>query len=126
MPWGMKVTSDSSARTATVQYVYSMSFVNTELPIGTGRISVVEATHTTSSPDGDLTETAKRPGPPPPLTDTCWYDAEGHVWGTAKVVHLVPQTRPSLETIQAWCAQQWWFHWAPDACPTWVAEGTRP
>lgn len=126
MPWGMQVTSDSSARTATVQYVYSMEFVNTELPIGTGLISVVEATHTTSSPDGWITETAKRPGPPPPVTDTCWYDAEGYVMGTAEVVHLVPQTRPSLEEIQAWCSQQWWFRWFPDGCPTWVADGTGP
>lgn len=116
---GMYVTSDSSERTASVQYVQTF-YGGPPLFWGTGKIMVLKATHDTIAfgPGPEdyewISGTAERPGPPDARRATCSYSWMGE--GTAELVHLQPLKAPSAQEMAEWCAS-----WSPES-----AEIYRP
>lgn len=120
-PLGMLVTSDSSERTASVQYVQTFHG-GPPLFWSTGRITVLAATHryVATSEDGShrlVDGSAQRPGPARAERASCeysGYSGEGHM----ELVHLTAARPPSATALAAWCAA-----WSPESAATYRPAG---
>lgn len=115
----MRVTSDSRYRVAAVQYSYSLAYLGSSLPLGPGKVTVIEDARITNG----VPTTTKRNGPVRQATDACSYQSVG-LSGQVKVAHLQPIVRPTLEVVLAWCRGQQWYADLPQYCPEWLAMGT--
>lgn len=121
LPLGMVVTSDSSKRTASVQYVQTFHG-GPPLFWSTGRITVLAATHryVATSEDGSwqlVDGSAQRPGPAGAERASCeysGYSGGGHM----ELVHLTAARPPSAAALAAWCAA-----WSPESAATYRPAG---
>ncbi|NAZ74085.1 hypothetical protein GTQ99_01390 [Kineococcus sp. T13] len=127
-PLGMVVTSDSSRKVATVEYVIyvgpwdSPDGQEALVPVADGRVTVVRGTHYTAGPTLEV-RTAERRGASTQRSDACRYSNPSQ-WGQADVVHLRPVKRSLANALQSWCTKQPWYTEAPQECPLDLVAGT--
>jgi hypothetical protein len=112
----MLITSDSRRRVATATYTYSVPYLNAEMPLGVGSVTVLTDTRTSYG----KTTVSQRPRVQLEGNDSCDYSTVGLV-GVTEVMHHTPVKRPTLAAVQTWCTTQPWFTDLPQYCPTWLA-----